>query len=160
MTSPIKAYKQYTINRAYKGETFFWGLMPQAGDTIVFEFDEPVKVKGFRLRSGNHEHPSDLLYNTSVEVLPDGDRHGGGSNGQATDGYVIVGQFDELGVAEGKLDADKLGLIRSVRLSIKSASKNWVIISEVCHFDGNVFSLNIIHFYIFFLQIMFDTADR
>lgn len=70
MTSPVKAYKQFTIQRAYRGESFFWGLMPQAGDHIVFEFNEPVELHSYRLRSGNYEHPSDLLYNTSVEVRP------------------------------------------------------------------------------------------
>ncbi len=44
--------------------------MPQAGDDIVFEFQNPVELRGYRLRSGNYEHPSDLLYNTSVEIRP------------------------------------------------------------------------------------------
>jgi hypothetical protein len=44
--------------------------MPQAGDNIVFEFSQPVELHGYRLRSGNYEHPSDLLYNTSVEIRP------------------------------------------------------------------------------------------
>lgn len=70
VTSPIKAYKQFTIQRAYRGDSFFWGLMPQAGDDIVFEFSKPVELHGYRLRSGNYEHPSDLLYNTSIEIRP------------------------------------------------------------------------------------------
>ena len=45
VTSPIKAYKQFTIKRAYAGETFFWGLMPQAGDVIIFDFVQPVKLQ-------------------------------------------------------------------------------------------------------------------
>lgn len=44
--------------------------MPQAGDDIVFEFHTPVELHGYRLRSGNYEHPSDLLYNTTVEIRP------------------------------------------------------------------------------------------
>ena len=71
--SPIKSYKQFTIQRAYRGETFFWGLMPQAGDMILFEFEEPLdsdRIFTYRIRSGNFEHPSDLLYNTSLEIRP------------------------------------------------------------------------------------------
>lgn len=154
VTSPIKAYKQYTIQRAYRGDSFFWGLMPQAGDDILFEFNSPVKLHGYRLRSGNYEHPSDLLYNTSVEVRPtDAERLKGafkvmdngfvsvGTNMQCNlfirtldltqDNLISSGEFNDLGIAEGKIDASQFGLIAAVRLVIKSSSKNWVIISEV-----------------------------
>ena len=89
--SPIKAYKQFTIQRAYRGDSFFWGLMPQAGDDIVFEFQNPVELHGYRLRSGNYEHPSDLLYNTTVEIRPvDVTRAKDPSKVSASD-YVAVG---------------------------------------------------------------------
>ena len=68
--SSINAYKEFTIQSAYRGDSFFWGLMPQAGDDIVFEFQNPVELHGYRLRSGNYEHPSDLLCNTTVEIRP------------------------------------------------------------------------------------------
>lgn len=45
VTTPIKAYKQYNIKRAYQGETFFWGLMPQAADDILFQFEQPVQLQ-------------------------------------------------------------------------------------------------------------------
>ncbi len=128
IASPIKAYKTNTIERAYRGEGFFWGLMPQAGDTIEFHFEQPQRLQGYRVRSGNLEHPSDLLYDTLVEVLPAPQ----GPNGAAAAGrYVTVGRFDELGVAEAKLRPDELGPLASVRLNIQGSSKNWVIISEV-----------------------------
>ena len=41
------------------------------------------------------------------------------------------GEFNDLGIAEGKIDPSQFGQIGAVRLVIKSASKNWVIISEV-----------------------------
>ena len=40
--------------------------------------------------------------------------------------------FNDFGVAEGKIDTAQVGPIAAVRLVIKSASKNWIIISEVC----------------------------
>jgi len=43
--SAIKHYKQYSLNRAYLGETFFWGLLPQPGDHLVFKFTTPVLIK-------------------------------------------------------------------------------------------------------------------
>ncbi len=55
----IKHYKSYSLTRAYSGETFYWGLVPQAGDTITFWLTPPVPLKGIRMVSGNAEHPSD-----------------------------------------------------------------------------------------------------
>ena len=38
--SPIKHYKHYSITRAYQGETFFWGLVPQV-KTFSFKENTP-----------------------------------------------------------------------------------------------------------------------
>jgi len=131
VTSPIKAYKQFTIKRAYAGETFFWGLMPQAGDVIIFDFVQPVKLQSFRLRSGNHEHPSDLLYNTSVQIRPVEFERARKLLKESTNNYFEIGEFNDLGIAEGKINCDLLGPLTSVRLIIKTSSTNWVIISEI-----------------------------
>lgn len=132
--------------------------MPQAGDDIVFEFHTPVALHGYRLRSGNHEHPSDLLYNTTVEIRPvDFERVKESLKISSSEKFIGVGEileksrgermlyinlciyysgeFNDLGIAEGKIDASLFGPIGAVRLVIKSASKNWVIISEVRNFD-------------------------
>jgi alpha-1,3-mannosylglycoprotein beta-1,4-N-acetylglucosaminyltransferase A/B len=45
--SAIKHYKQYSLTRAYLGETFFWGLLPQPGDHLVFTFTMPVLIKQY-----------------------------------------------------------------------------------------------------------------
>lgn len=34
ITTSLKTYQKYTLEAAYKGETFFWGLLPQPGDWI------------------------------------------------------------------------------------------------------------------------------
>ena len=38
LESPIKHYKHYSLERLYRGDTFFWGLVPQANDKVVFTF--------------------------------------------------------------------------------------------------------------------------
>lgn len=43
--TPIAPYKSYTIERAYLGQTFFWGLLPQPGDLIEFIFNEPYNLR-------------------------------------------------------------------------------------------------------------------
>lgn len=45
--SPINPYKSHTLNRAYLGETFFWGLLPQPGDLVEFTFIQPYNLRRF-----------------------------------------------------------------------------------------------------------------
>ncbi|KAJ1524799.1 hypothetical protein ONE63_009671 [Megalurothrips usitatus] len=130
--SDIKPYKQYNLHKAYLGESFFWGLLPQPGDALTFRFASPIFIKRFLFRSGNAEHPSDRLYNTSVEVKLASFRHlepGLGFN-VTSDGFVVVGQFDSMGVSEGTVDFT-LGPIAVMRLLIHSESDNWAILSEI-----------------------------
>ncbi|XP_050315791.1 alpha-1,3-mannosyl-glycoprotein 4-beta-N-acetylglucosaminyltransferase B isoform X3 [Anthonomus grandis grandis] len=132
VTSAIKHYKQYTLKRAYLGETFFWGLLPQPGDQLTFKFTSPIPVKRFHFKSGNAEHPSDKFYNTTVEVLPvelPSNAPVVLSN-MTSDGYVVVGKFESSGIATGTVD-DSLGKIQALRLHVHSDSDNWAILSEV-----------------------------
>lgn len=117
--SPIKHYKHYSITRAYQGETFFWGLVPQAGDKITLTFDPPVQLSSFRLVSGNAEHPSDRFFNTTVEVMAASRKE-----------WKQVGSFDQFGVAESLL-APGLGVLDKFRLKLHSSSDNWAILSEI-----------------------------
>lgn len=90
-------------------------------------------VPRYLFRSGNHEHPSDKFYNTTVEVLPDQlneESQVWSFFNTTTDGYLIVGSFNGFGVAEGSLD-NRIGKLRELRLNVHSESENWVILSEV-----------------------------
>lgn len=131
----IKPYKTYTLQRAYRGESYFWGLLPQRGDKLNFNFEPPVVLKGFLFRSGNVEHPSDRLYNTTVEVLPTQTLsnlpdYQKGKLKVTEDSYIIVGDFDDMGVAEGTID-ETFGEIKTLRLSVHVESDNWAILSEI-----------------------------
>ncbi|KOX78301.1 Alpha-1,3-mannosyl-glycoprotein 4-beta-N-acetylglucosaminyltransferase B [Melipona quadrifasciata] len=123
----IKPYKQYTLQKAYKGESFFWGLLPQPGDHLKFKFFHPIFIK----RSGNPEHPSDRFYNTTVEVFTKMSASMNRNNNDITeDGYIIIGKFDALGIAQGTVDP-KLGKVLILRLTVHSESENWAILSEI-----------------------------
>lgn len=87
----------------------------------------------YLFRSGNHEHPSDKFYNTTVEVLPDQLNEESmvwQQYNTTTDGYLIVGSFNGFGLAEGPVDS-RIGKLRELRLHVHSESENWVILSEV-----------------------------
>ncbi|KAF0299768.1 Alpha-1,3-mannosyl-glycoprotein 4-beta-N-acetylglucosaminyltransferase B [Amphibalanus amphitrite] len=126
----IKPHKQYTLERAYRGETYFWGLLPQPGDHLEFHLTPPATLTGFMFQSGNVEHPSDRFYNTTVEIVPALAEHELLKRYKTTsDGYAIIGQFDDQGVAAGSLDPT-WGPIRSLRLAVQAESDNWVILNS------------------------------
>lgn len=52
---------------------------------------EPCLLR-YTFRSGNAEHPSDKLYNTTVEVLPVRPPSNYDIYNTTSDGYVIVGK--------------------------------------------------------------------
>lgn len=87
----------------------------------------------YLFRSGNHEHPSDKFYNTTVEVLPDQLNEESivwQQYNTTTDGYLIIGNFNAFGMAEGSVDS-RIGKLRELRLHVHTESENWVILSEV-----------------------------
>lgn len=77
------------------------------------------------------------------------------------DGFLIVGSFNALGVAEGTIDA-KIGKVKEIRLHVHSDSENWAILSEVYIFVQIPFLFSgIRHVFIYFLQIFFqDNLSR
>lgn len=128
--SGIKFYKQYSLERAYLGDTFFWGLLPQPGDQLVFKFTNPILIKRFFFRSGNAEHPSDKFYNTTVEVFPIETNQYVNTLNMTSDGFIVVGKFDVVGIAEGTPD-EIIGRVSALRLHVHSESDNWAILSEI-----------------------------
>ena len=47
VSSTIKVYEQFSLDRAYMGETFFWGLIPQQGDFIDFTFSPAILISKY-----------------------------------------------------------------------------------------------------------------
>lgn len=45
VSSTIKIYQRYSLDRAYMGETFFWGLIPHPGDMVIFKFNPPISIE-------------------------------------------------------------------------------------------------------------------
>ncbi|XP_078401318.1 alpha-1,3-mannosyl-glycoprotein 4-beta-N-acetylglucosaminyltransferase A isoform X3 [Cetorhinus maximus] len=70
VSTSLKVYQGHSLDKAYLGEDFFWGITPLAGDYILVKFDRPLNIDRYLFHTGNTEHPGDLLLNTSVEVLP------------------------------------------------------------------------------------------
>uniref|UniRef100_A0A7M4ENQ7 MGAT4 family member D n=1 Tax=Crocodylus porosus TaxID=8502 RepID=A0A7M4ENQ7_CROPO len=127
VTTSLKVYQHYTLERAYEGKDFFWAFAPVAGDYILFSFLEPLTVEGYLFKSGNIEHPGDKLNNSTVEALP-------------ADVSVLLATEEhncshfngifENGVAEGII-SPSVGKIQAIRLSIHSNSSVWVLLNEV-----------------------------
>ncbi|KAF0040284.1 hypothetical protein F2P81_008519 [Scophthalmus maximus] len=140
VTTSLKTYQHFTLEKAYLGEDFFWAFTPVAGDFIRIRFFTPVRIERFFFRSGNIEHPGDKLFNTSVEVLPfdniqaekealtDG-REKTPKYHRTEDGFIRIGTFQN-GVAEGEVDPT-FGPLEAMRLSVVTDCPVWVILSEV-----------------------------
>lgn len=43
----IAPYKGHTLQRAYAGESFFWGLLPEPGDFIEFIFEKSYNLRKY-----------------------------------------------------------------------------------------------------------------
>ncbi|XP_074983796.1 alpha-1,3-mannosyl-glycoprotein 4-beta-N-acetylglucosaminyltransferase-like protein MGAT4D isoform X2 [Caretta caretta] len=138
VTTSLRIFQHYTLEKAYEGMDCFWAFSPVAGDYILFTFLQPLKAEGYLFRSGNMEHPGDKLFNTTVEVWPaaetellnDAVGNGGKVNDQTTkDGYLKIGTFDN-GIAEGII-SPSVGKIQAIRLSIHSDSPVWALLSEI-----------------------------
>ena len=135
--SKIKHYKQYSFSRAYKGETFYWGLVPQPGDFILIKFQTPTELSGFKFVSGNAEHPSDRFEETNIEILPAVASSSSSSSDldqkwtRKNDGFLVLSEFDTHGIAEGDIDYKSIGKISQLRLLVQKSHENWAILSEI-----------------------------
>uniref|UniRef100_A0A8C6KBT5 Alpha-1,3-mannosyl-glycoprotein 4-beta-N-acetylglucosaminyltransferase B n=1 Tax=Nothobranchius furzeri TaxID=105023 RepID=A0A8C6KBT5_NOTFU len=145
VTTSLKTYQHFTLEKAYAGEDFFWAFTPVAGDFIRIRFFTPVRIERFFFRSGNIEHPGDKLFNTSVEVLPFDNiqaekealtegREKTPKYHRTDDGFIRIGKFQS-GIAEGEVDPS-FGPLEAMRLSVVTDSPVWVILSEVSPADS------------------------
>ncbi len=46
LSSSLKHYQQHSLDRAYKGQDFFWALTPVKNDYMLFTFPQPIHVYG------------------------------------------------------------------------------------------------------------------
>ena len=149
VSTSLKIYQKYQLERAYKGETFFWGLTPKQNDFVLFKFNPPIRLKSFLFKSGNVEHPGDKFVNTTVEVLPV-DHQNGMKEGAVLDdlpnrepggfdrteaGYLVLTHFNPAnGAASLTLNATgsySIGLISELKLRCLTPSNSWVILNEI-----------------------------
>ncbi|XP_031442658.1 alpha-1,3-mannosyl-glycoprotein 4-beta-N-acetylglucosaminyltransferase B-like [Clupea harengus] len=136
LSSSLKHYQTHSLDKAYRGQDFFWGLTPTAGDYIHILFQQPQRVQGYLFRSGNIETNGDRFYNTTVEVLPRDrsvvERVQKGELPQyqaSSDGFIVIGSFVN-GLAEGVLDA-AVQELTALRLLVHTDSDVWVLLSEM-----------------------------
>lgn len=132
VSTSMKEYQQYTLEKVYRGEDCFWAFAPVAGDYILISFSKPIHMEKYLFRSGNIEHPGDKLFNTTVEVLPAQTikiNDALGKYQKTEDGFLRIGAFVN-GLAEGSVD-QLIGNILAIRLTILSESPVWALISEI-----------------------------
>ncbi|XP_068182114.1 alpha-1,3-mannosyl-glycoprotein 4-beta-N-acetylglucosaminyltransferase B-like [Antennarius striatus] len=132
VSSSLTHYQQHSLDRAYRGEDFFWALTPTQNDYVLFTFPKPLHISRYVFRSGNIETSGDQLYNTTVEVLPSSvsvmDKELTGYR-KSDKGFIIIGAFEN-GAAEGDVD-DALQPLSALRLVVQSDADVWALLSEI-----------------------------
>uniref|UniRef100_A0A8D0DAA0 Zgc:154054 n=1 Tax=Sander lucioperca TaxID=283035 RepID=A0A8D0DAA0_SANLU len=131
LSSSLKHYQQHSLERAYRGQDFFWALTPSQGDYILFNFTQPIHISRYLFRSGNIESSGDKFTNTTVEVLPivcavSLTR----AHTNCPVRACVSGAFEN-GVAEGEIK-EVLQPISALRLLVHSDADVWALLSEVC----------------------------
>lgn len=155
VTTSLNHYKAFSIQRAYEGDSMFWGYSPSSGDHILFDFKPAVLLSNYLFRSGNNEHPDDKIpVNSTIEIQPlnplnliKGSSSLPSMNSspsllnpsnnwslekliKSPDDYFLIGLFKSNGMAEGQVPPG-LGPIKSLRIKVSSDSQKWAMLSEV-----------------------------
>lgn len=133
LKTTLKSFGDHTLNKAYRGESYFWSLMPSKGDNITFHFSPPVLLERYFFKSGSSDHPGDILVNASVQVLPAVTPKIPEliPYPNTSDQFLIVGSFsDTSGIAEGSI-IPTVGPVRILRIQIEEEVDHWVALSEI-----------------------------
>uniref|UniRef100_A0A8D3DFC7 Alpha-1,3-mannosyl-glycoprotein 4-beta-N-acetylglucosaminyltransferase B n=1 Tax=Scophthalmus maximus TaxID=52904 RepID=A0A8D3DFC7_SCOMX len=129
VTTSLKTYQHFTLEKAYLGEDFFWAFTPVAGDFIRIRFFTPVRIERSVPRRATDERRHRRYQGISVkEALTDG-REKTPKYHRTEDGFIRIGTFQN-GVAEGEVDPT-FGPLEAMRLSVVTDCPVWVILSEV-----------------------------
>lgn len=91
VTSSLTHYKAFSLQNAYRGESYFWAMSPSVGDHITFNLTPPIVISRFLFRSSNLEHPEDKLpLNSTVELLPVDANFANKSGSTSNDGWDLT----------------------------------------------------------------------
>ncbi|XP_046438443.1 uncharacterized protein LOC124189973 [Daphnia pulex] len=119
------------ISYLYQEGSIAWARPPKNGDTVVFTFHQPVLLKRFKIGTGHYEYPTNKLSDATVEILLMSSDIEIKNLVVTSDDYLVVGKFDESGLAEGNIDWHTLGTVQRLRVNIHSNHQNWVVMSEL-----------------------------
>ena len=61
VSTTLKIYQRFSLDRAYLGDTHFWAFIPHAGDVVLFKFTPPIKLErcelSLKIKSGSGHVP-------------------------------------------------------------------------------------------------------
>lgn len=149
VVTTLEPYQSFTADRLYIGQTFFWAYPPHTDDVIRLKFIQPITIEKFKFKSGNSEHPGDIIRNATVEVLPvramqlARKMHEPGRDSSPEtkkdfikyefprSTYTRVGEFGLNGLADNEVPQE-IGEVTEMRIRVLGHnSENWIILSEI-----------------------------
>lgn len=119
------------ISYLYDEGSIAWARPPKNGDTILFTFHQPVLLKKFKIGTGHFEYTTNKLSDATVEILLTSSEMETKNFVVTPDDYLVVGQFDQSGLAEGIIDWHSLGTIQRLRVKLHRDHQEWIIFSEL-----------------------------
>ena len=135
-------FSRFKIQSAYDGVNLAWIKTPANNTFITFQFHTPVIIKRFLFRTGNKDHPGDILKYGVVEALTAktmkhlADTSKIVVNLDENDAaispknFAVLATFNDKGLAQGNVAAS-LGEIVELRIRVTvDVDKNWVIFNE------------------------------
>ncbi|KAI9556971.1 hypothetical protein GHT06_016765 [Daphnia sinensis] len=119
------------ISYLYDDGSIAWARPPKNGDTILFTFHQPVLLKKFKIGTGHFEYPTNKLTEATVEILLTSSEMEMKNFVVTPDDYLVVGQFNQSGLAEGIIDWHSLGSVQRLRVKLHRDHQEWIIFSEL-----------------------------
>lgn len=66
VTTSLKTYQHFTLDKAYLGHDFFWAFTPRAGDFIRIRFFTPVRIERWERLEGRRWEVTEIKRCSSV----------------------------------------------------------------------------------------------
>eukprot|EP00117_Sycon_ciliatum_P001527 scpid57003/ scgid4946/ Alpha-1,3-mannosyl-glycoprotein 4-beta-N-acetylglucosaminyltransferase B; N-glycosyl-oligosaccharide-glycoprotein N-acetylglucosaminyltransferase IVb; UDP-N-acetylglucosamine: alpha-1,3-D-mannoside beta-1,4-N-acetylglucosaminyltransferase IVb len=127
ISSSIKHFQQNTIEAAYLGTGFFWGMGQSRDDRITVTFGSPTILKRILIASGNTDHPGDSFASSvKLQYLTQEEN----SKNPTSPSWQDLCTPDTKGTFDCKLKAD-IKELKAISILFAEDSKQWILVPGV-----------------------------
>lgn len=123
----IAAFGHYQAANAYsKSQQYFWGHSPNAGNSFVLVFKQPVRLFRIQIQTGSDQHPEDYLQAGLVELGALKNSDGFNCATYTTIGVFQRGYFDRQNLENSTATAPEC-----MRIMVTANQQEWLVIRNI-----------------------------